>query len=96
MTSENDFEEERRLLYVAVTRAKENLFLLKPEEILTRGQSYEVGELSPLLADLDQLEQLVEQRIYTPQPDGGPGAGGAATEADDREQLQRIQDYFSF
>jgi DNA helicase-2/ATP-dependent DNA helicase PcrA len=96
MTSENDFEEERRLLYVAVTRAKENLFLLKPEEILTRGQSYEVGELSPLLADLDRLEQLVEQRIYTPQPDGGQGAGGAATEADDREQLQRIQDYFSF
>ncbi|MFA4888882.1 MAG: 3'-5' exonuclease, partial [Candidatus Omnitrophota bacterium] len=30
LENEDDIEEERRLFYVAATRAKENLFLLKP------------------------------------------------------------------
>lgn len=88
----DELEEERRLLYVAVTRAKQNLFLLKPEEILTRAQSYEVGELSPLLAEIQELPHLVEQRLYAKSLE--PAKAGATDQRDDREQLQRIQDYF--
>jgi len=94
MKSEADLEEERRLLYVAVTRAKQNLYLIKPEEILARGQSYEVGELSPLLSELKELHQVVDEKIYSPKASGAlpEGEGGPG---DDSEQLKRIMDYFS-
>ena len=95
LDSEEDYEEERRLLYVAVTRARQNLYLLKPEELVTRSQSYEVGELSPLLEDVKQLHRLVDEQIYSPSaalpnlpPADGDGPG-------DDDQLQLIQDYFS-
>jgi DNA helicase-2/ATP-dependent DNA helicase PcrA len=94
MKKEEDIEEERRLLYVAVTRAKRNLYLIKPEEMLARSQSYEIGELSPLLAELPDLRQKVEEKIYAPKA-GGVLPDPAAAPADDSEQLQRITDYFS-
>jgi DNA helicase-2/ATP-dependent DNA helicase PcrA len=37
VSSEQDLEEERRLLYVAATRAKENLFITYPIKIFDRG-----------------------------------------------------------
>ena len=94
LDSEEEYEEERRLLYVAVTRARQNLYLLKPEELITRSQSYEVGELSPLLEDVRDLRKLVDDRVYSPAPDLPelPDADGAPN---DEDQLQRIQDYFS-
>ncbi len=89
----DSFEEERRLLYVAVTRAKRNLYLLKPEEVSGRGGYYEIGELSPLITEIRQLDRLTDTALYTPYDDElglaeGEGAG------DDGEQLRRIQDYF--
>lgn len=94
LNDEDDLDEERRLFYVAVTRAKRRLYLLKPEELTTRGQGWQVGELSPLLADLRDLPRLVEERTWSPdQAEHLPDTGEAT--ADDREQLQRIQDYFS-
>lgn len=94
MKKEEDLEEERRLLYVAVTRAKRHLYLIKPEEILARGQSYEVGELSPLLAELPDLKEKVEEKIYSPKANTTLPAGAEA-KTDDSEQLRRIMDYFS-
>jgi len=94
MKNEADLEEERRLLYVAVTRAKRNLYLIKPEEILARGQSYEVGELSPLLAELPDLQQRVEEKIYAPKASSSLPEG-QEEKTDDSEQLRRIMDYFS-
>ena len=90
----DQYEEERRLLYVAVTRAKSNLFLIKPEEQRGRGGYFEVAELSPLLADLGQLDRLVEDEMFAPSPEGAGEAEGDDAGEDD-EQLQRIQDYFS-
>jgi DNA helicase-2/ATP-dependent DNA helicase PcrA len=37
ISSDQDLEEERRLLYVAATRAKENLFITYPIKIFDRG-----------------------------------------------------------
>ncbi len=90
-------EEERRLLYVAVTRAKANLYLLKPEELTRRGGHRDLAELSPLLADIPNLYQLVEEQIYCPQPDLSPTAARVWPAADPAQlaaQLQRIEDYF--
>ncbi|MEM8931976.1 MAG: ATP-dependent helicase, partial [Acidobacteriota bacterium] len=94
MHDEASYEEERRLLYVAVTRAKQNLFLLKPEEVSTRGRGYEVGELSPLLQEVRGLSRLVDEVRFAPGDALGdlPDADG---HADDSEQMQRIDDYFS-
>lgn len=94
MKNEADLEEERRLLYVAATRAKRQLYLIKPEEILARGQSYEVGELSPLLAELPNLKALTEEKIYSPKA-AAAVPEGQETKVDDSEQLKRIMDYFS-
>ncbi len=88
------YEEERRLLYVAVTRAKSNLFLIKPEEQRGRGGYFQIAELSPLLADLDNLDQLVTTEMYAPAPDEVEG-GGEGDAGDDDEQMRRIQNYFS-
>ncbi len=90
----DQYEEERRLFYVAVTRAKSNLYLIKPEEQRGRGGYFEVAELSPLIAELPDLDRLVEDEMFAPSPEGGAGAEGEDADEDD-DQLQRIQDYFS-
>jgi len=66
LDSEENVEEERRLLYVAATRAKKNLYLLKPEiEYMGRNyfeQSYlGFSEVSRFLNEGDILEKYVEQ-----------------------------------
>lgn len=88
-----EYEEERRLFYVAVTRAKEELYLLKPEELATRGGAYEVGELSPLVAEIDTFDHLTEAQTFIldePEPEFGPSSGNGGND----QQLQRILDYF--
>ncbi|MEM7582986.1 MAG: ATP-dependent helicase [Acidobacteriota bacterium] len=89
----DDYEEERRLLYVAVTRAKRGLTLIKPEEQRGRGGYFEVAELSPLVSEIESLDELVHQETYAPAPEGEDWQG-ESTEAS-AEQLQRIEDYFS-
>lgn len=93
----DDYEEERRLLYVAVTRAKSRLYLIKPEEQRGRGGYFEVAELSPLVSEIPGLDDLVEDATFAPAPemDEWEGEGAGAADADDDDQLQRIQDYFS-
>lgn len=44
--NEKEIEEERRLLYVACTRAKRNLYLMSPEHIRGRGYSSNTGGFS--------------------------------------------------
>ena len=41
INSDDDLEEERRLLYVAATRAKENLFISYPTRIFDRGIAHD-------------------------------------------------------
>jgi len=45
-------EEERRLLYVAATRAKRHLYLCYPRELMSVDRKFHRGGLSPFLAEL--------------------------------------------
>ena len=88
------FEEERRLFYVAITRAKEWLYLIKPEELSGYGGNFEIGELSPLLRELDELDQLVEEETFSPLDDPELGDPEVAAEIGDAGRLRHILDYF--
>lgn len=63
---EEDIEEERRLFYVAATRAKHNLYLVAPEiDYPVRGYNYmsryAASEPSRFITELENLEELTEQ-----------------------------------
>jgi len=58
-TDPADLEEERRLFYVGVTRAKSKLFLTRAKKRLARGKVRERAP-SPYLADIE--ERLLERR----------------------------------
>jgi DNA helicase-2/ATP-dependent DNA helicase PcrA len=49
----SDLEEERRLFYVAMTRAKENLFLLHADKRMAFGRTAENSQ-SPFIADIEK------------------------------------------
>jgi DNA helicase-2/ATP-dependent DNA helicase PcrA len=53
-----DLEEERRLMYVAITRAKDQLYLTYPIEIYDRGVGVILGKPSRFIADVE--ESLLE------------------------------------
>ncbi|MCK5572358.1 MAG: ATP-binding domain-containing protein [Bacteroidetes bacterium] len=57
-TSEDSMEEERRLMYVACTRAKENLFITYPINIYDRESGLVLSKPSRFIADMP--EQLLE------------------------------------
>lgn len=88
------FEEERRLLYVAVTRAKSNLYLMKPEEVSGRG-GYEIGELSPLIAEIQDFDRLTDELSFA-LADDDEWEDEEAVGVEDDKRLRRIQDYFDF
>lgn len=52
--SEEDLEEERRLFYVAVTRAKENLFIAYPVKVFDRATGSVLSKPSRFIEDLDR------------------------------------------
>ena len=74
---DEDYEEERRLLYVACTRAKEELYMFAPATLYHREHGgYEPVNLSPFIAELPQetYESWMETyggelRKQTPKPD---------------------------
>jgi len=54
MMDQEEMEEERRLLYVAITRAKENLFLTFPQTLSQRGGGWQKNDLCHFIADIPQ------------------------------------------
>jgi len=66
-----DLDEERRLFYVAMTRAKEQLFLTHAAKRLRFGQSVECTP-SPYLADIEEHLKQSQKRKTTPQKAQGP------------------------
>jgi DNA helicase-2/ATP-dependent DNA helicase PcrA len=67
---EEDIEEERRLVYVAFTRAKERLFLTRPRRRLAGGQGYVETDPSRFLAEVPRevlyTSVTAERAGYTP------------------------------
>ncbi|HEY5500590.1 MAG TPA: ATP-dependent helicase [Candidatus Humimicrobiaceae bacterium] len=68
LSSIEDIEEERRLLYVAATRAKENLYLVKPNNSKRGGNYFQssygsFSEVSRFLKENDILEKYTEKWI---------------------------------
>lgn len=64
LTRAEDYEEERRLLYVACTRAKDSLRLFVPQNILQRGQGFEERATpSPFIKEVHPYlyEEVLEQ-----------------------------------
>lgn len=59
LESEDDLEEERRIFYVAVTRAKEDLFIMAPETIIKFGQ-LEVPSISRFVSENDIIEKYLQ------------------------------------
>ncbi len=90
------WEEERRLLYVAATRARKNLYLTYPRQLLTPDRQFRWVGLSPYLAELrpglfvrvdgpDGEEQI---RPVRPPPLAVPPTAGPG-----RHQRQELSDF---
>ena len=60
MMDPEEMEEERRLLYVAITRAKERLFLTYPQALSYRGGGWQKNDLCHFIADIP--EDLLPRR----------------------------------
>ncbi len=69
---EADIEEERRLMYVAVTRAKDQLYLTYPIEMYDRGLGLTLGKPSRFVEDLG--EELLEPVLLVDE-DSAEGLG---------------------
>lgn len=67
------WEEERRLLYVAATRAKKHLFLTYPRKLMTPDRKYHHTVMSPLLREINP--NLYHQKEQT--APGGYSLSGA-------------------
>jgi len=83
-------EEERRLLYVAITRAKRRLFLLQPM-FLARAWGRAFGPGCRLLDAVEGFERLVEEVDPDADPDAPPPSGAVEAEA----RVLRLLDYFN-
>jgi DNA helicase-2/ATP-dependent DNA helicase PcrA len=52
-TPGEQWEEERRLLYVAATRAKRNLYLTYPQELMSPDRQFMRSSMSPFLREIN-------------------------------------------
>jgi DNA helicase-2/ATP-dependent DNA helicase PcrA len=78
MDDEDGLEEERRLFYVAVTRAKDELYLTYPIVRFTRGEGATLMQQSRFIEEIPKqlLEEWRLQTGYSAYGAGGYGSGG--------------------
>jgi DNA helicase-2/ATP-dependent DNA helicase PcrA len=70
LSSLEEIEEERRLLYVAATRAKQNLYLIKPNYSKLGGNYFQtsysaLSEVSRFLKENNILEKYTEKWVLS-------------------------------
>jgi DNA helicase-2/ATP-dependent DNA helicase PcrA len=76
------WEEERRLLYVAATRAKKHLYLSYPKELMTPDRQFRRVGLSPFVSELkgglfERIQEAERVTSFVPRAFGG-GDGAAS------------------
>jgi len=79
MRTEEELEEERRLMYVATTRAKRNLYLSYPLRLYDRASGWALSHPSHFVADIPRRLLRPVQLVETdddPSPAGGEGETG--------------------
>ena len=86
------YEEERRLLYVAATRARKKLFLTYPQELMTPDRKFNRTVMSPFLREVNPGYYVQEKQAkpgfnnFTPGPAQRPGSlGGKKSFSSDAE-----------
>jgi DNA helicase-2/ATP-dependent DNA helicase PcrA len=64
--SPESLEEERRLMYVAVTRAKQNLYICYPMHLFDRRTGFTISKPSRFIAEISQdfLEEWLLEEEY--------------------------------
>ncbi len=67
------WEEERRLLYVAATRAKKRLFMTYPREVMSADRQFSRARLSPFLAEISSGHYLSKGQAQDPAAGFGNG-----------------------
>jgi DNA helicase-2/ATP-dependent DNA helicase PcrA len=70
------WEEERRLLYVAATRAKRKLFMTYPREVMSVDRQFSRARLSPFLAEISHGFYISSGRAQSQVSNYGGGASG--------------------
>jgi DNA helicase-2/ATP-dependent DNA helicase PcrA len=73
MTDRESLEEERRLMYVAITRARRRLYLCSSQTRMLHGQT----RYNPKSRFLDELPPDALKWVATRRPDVAPGWGGS-------------------
>jgi DNA helicase-2/ATP-dependent DNA helicase PcrA len=66
----DQWEEERRLLYVAATRARRNLYLTYPQELISPDRQFMRAVMSPFLREINPGLYTRNTSIPEPPPDG--------------------------
>lgn len=83
-----DLEEERRLFYVGITRAKEELYLTAPLQLEKKNIQFQ--SVTRFLSELENLDELVETREY----DNKPSDAIKPENMQKQGRFQDIQNYF--
>lgn len=85
--SPEEIEEERRLLYVAMTRARTSLHLIRPLRFFVRqqpryGDKHVIAPLTRFIADaiIDRFERVAVRDPLHTKGDGAPAQGGVAVD----------------
>ncbi len=94
------WEEERRLLYVAATRAKRYLYLTYPRQIMTQDRQFRRVGMSPFLAELSGglFERIMEEsgaaeESYSFQSDSFPASGSTSPSRKQKQKKLQMTDF---
>lgn len=95
LDSEDDIEEERRLFYVAITRAKNSLFITHHHEGI-RGGITQFNKMSRFIDAPNVLSQLETRGVAAPRAGERPEVdhGDSPGLTDKRALLKRITDFY--
>jgi DNA helicase-2/ATP-dependent DNA helicase PcrA len=88
------WEEERRLLYVAATRARRKLFLTYPREMVTADRKFTRSVVSPFVREINPGLYEHRQQSTTAGPFAAPASGRAARTAGRDNSPARSSDEF--